>query len=67
MLKVTKTERINSRLMGLEFWAYKLRLTPDYHPESMRKGVRLMQEWTDDLWVLINTDEEKGKKLGWWE
>ena len=53
--------------MGLEFWAYKLRLTPDYHPESMRKGVRLMQEWTDDLWVLINTDEEKGKKLGWWE
>ena len=67
MLKVTKTERISSRLMGLECWAYKLRHTPDYYPESMRKGVRQMQEWTDDLWVLINTDEEKGKKLGWWE
>jgi len=64
-LHPTKIDKVRDKLLNLESYAYQARHCNQ--EDRMMRDIRLIGSIYNEIWVLLNTPESKGKEWGWWE
>ena len=57
---------IRDKLIGIEMRAYQARHVPQEQEQELMRLIRIISSLYNELWTILNTDEEKGKQWGWW-
>lgn len=65
--KKTRSDTIQDKILALEMWIHRAKYLPISEEEKMRSAIRTIMKISGELWFIINTSEDKGTKLGWWE
>ncbi len=66
-LHPTKQDRIRDKLLGIESLAYQARHLTLEEQDKLLRGIRLIGAAYNELWIMLNTSEEKGREWQWWE
>jgi hypothetical protein len=66
-LHPTKIDKLRDKLLNIETFAFQSRHLLSTNEDRLLRNIRLIGSLYNELWIMINTEEEKGKKLGWWE
>jgi hypothetical protein len=66
-LHPTRLDKIRDRLLGIESWAYKARHLPPEKEDELWRTLRLIGALYNEVWIMMNTPEDKGREWSWWE
>lgn len=63
-MKMTRRDRILDKLLSIESLAYNAKHSNEDRIKIYLKRIKIN---TRELLTILNTNEEKGRSLGWWE
>lgn len=62
-MKITRRDKILDKLLSIESLAYNARCSNEDRIKAYSKRIKINIR---ELLTILNTDEAKGKSLGWW-
>ena len=68
MITKTRSDAIRDKLIALDICRHRIEklLCDPIDSSKLRADVWCLNKITGELWMIINTDEERGKEWGWW-
>lgn len=63
----TKLDRIRDKLLSIESLVYQARHLSKEEKDKLMRNIRLITGLCNELWIMLNTSEEKGREWQWWE